>query len=180
MKFKLSIFIFLLALGLSFLLYFALRGGIEEEPKGPAVEGEAAPSVSFKDRFGSQFSLSDFRGKVVLINFWATWCPPCRDEMPSMESLQRQMDQSQFAILALTVDDSWDAVNQFMTQNGFTIPVYSDFNRRIATLYGTSKFPETYILDKQGKVAMKVIGPTDWTAPDMVTYLRKLTAESNS
>ena len=174
-RFKFSIF--LLALGS---LFSCTSRGIQEEPKGPAVEGEAAPRFSFEDRFGKQLSLSDFGGKVVLINFWATWCSPCRDELPSMDSLQRQMDPSQFAILALSVDDSWDAVNQFMTKSGFTVPVYSDFDRKISTLYGTSKFPETYILDKKGKVAMKVIGPTDWTAPDMVTYLRKLTAESNS
>jgi cytochrome c biogenesis protein CcmG/thiol:disulfide interchange protein DsbE len=174
-RFKLSIF--LLALGSFFSCTWR---EIEEEPKGPAVEGEAAPSFSFEDRFGQRLLLSDFRGKVVLINFWATWCVPCRDEMPSMDSLRRQMDPSRFAIVALSVDDSWDVVNQFMTQSDFTVPVYSDFDRKISTLYGTSKFPETYIVDKKGKVAKKVIGPTDWTAPDMVTYLRELTAESNS
>ena len=174
-RFKLSIFILVFGS-----LFSCTSREIQEQSKGPAVEGEAAPAFSFKDRLGNQFSVSDFRGKVVLINFWATWCDPCRDEMPSMNSLQRQMDQSQFAILALSVDDSWDAVNQFVTRSGFTVPVYSDFDRRISTLYGTSKFPETYILDKKGKVAMKVIGPTDWTSPDMIAYLRRLTAETNS
>jgi peroxiredoxin len=172
--FKLSILLLTLA---SF--FGCTSRGIQEESKGPAVEGEKAPRFLFKDQFGKEFSLSNFQGKVVLINFWATWCIPCRDEMPSLDFLQRQMDQSQFAILALSVDESWGAVSQFIAQNGFTVPVYSDFDRKISTLYGTFKFPETYILDKKGKVALKVIGPADWAARDMLVYLRRLIAENS-
>ena len=173
--FKLSILI----LALSSLLSCSLSGP-KENSVGPAVEGQAAPDFLFKDQSGKRLSLSDFRGKVVLLNFWATWCPPCRDEMPSMQSLQRQMDKNQFIILALSVDDSWDQVNRFINQSGFELPVYADFDKKISSLYGTYKFPETYILDKRGVVAFKVIGPTDWASPDMLAFLHKLTAETSS
>ncbi len=153
--------------------------GIQENTQGPAMLGQMAPVFSYRDSTGKEFSLADSRGKVVLINFWATWCPPCRDEMPSMESLQRHFSPDQFAILALSVDDSWETVNQFMKQQGFTLPAYADFDKKISTLYGTAKFPETYILSKKGIVADKVIGPTDWSAPQMLAHLRGLVAENS-
>lgn len=165
----------ILLLGLAFFLSCS-SPGLQENARDPAVQGQMAPNFSFNDQSGRRLSLSDFRGKVVLINFWATWCPPCRDEMPSMESLQRQMDKNEFAILALSVDDSWDQVNQFMNQSGFDLPVYADFDKKISSLYGTFKFPETYVLDREGILALKVIGPTDWTAPEMLSFLRKLTS----
>jgi peroxiredoxin len=97
-----------------------------------------------------------------------------------MESLQRQMDKNEFAILALSVDDSWEEVNRFKNQSGFDLPVYADFDKKISSLYGTFKFPETYILNREGVLALKVIGPTDWTAPEMLSFLRKLTSETSS
>jgi peroxiredoxin len=169
----------ILLLGLNFLLSCSYRG-LEENAAGPAVQGQMAPNFSFSDQFGRKLSLTEFRGKVVLINFWATWCPPCRDEIPSMESLQRQMDKNEFAILALSVDDSWDQVNQFKNQSGFDLPVYADFEKKISSLYGTFKYPETYVLDREGIVALKIIGPTDWTAPELLAFLRKLTTETRS
>jgi peroxiredoxin len=167
----------ILLLGVSFFLSCS-SPRLEENAGGPAVEGQMAPTFSFNDRSGRRLSLAEFRGKVVLLNFWATWCPPCRDEMPSMESLQRKMDKNEFAILALSVDDSWDQVNQFMNQSGFDLQVYADFGKKISSLYGTFKYPETYVLDRKGIVALKIIGPTDWTAPEMLAFLRKLTSET--
>ena len=116
---------------------------------------------------------------MVLVNFWATWCSPCREEIPSLEALLRQMSPNNLKLLALSVDDSWAPVNDFMRASGIVLPVYADFDRQISTRYGTFKFPETYILDKKGKVVLKVIGPTDWTAPDMVSYLAKLSTETS-
>jgi peroxiredoxin len=146
---------------------------------GPAAQGELAPDFTFKDQAGKQYSLADFRGKVVLVNFWATWCPPCREEMPSMEQLQRRMAQRPFAILGLSVDDSWEPVNRFMKENGVTLPVYVDFDKKISTLYGSFKYPETYIVDKKGKVAYKVVGGTDWMSSEMLKFLEVLVAEGS-
>lgn len=146
---------------------------------GPAVQGELAPDFTFQDASGKQYALSQFRGKVVLVNFWATWCPPCRDEMPSIEQLQQRMAGKPFVILALSIDDSWEPVNRFMKENGFTLPVYSDFDKKISTLYGTFKYPETYLVDKKGKVAYKVVGATDWMSSDMLKFLDVLVAEAS-
>ncbi|MCI0352605.1 MAG: TlpA family protein disulfide reductase [Acidobacteriales bacterium] len=156
--------IFVLAAGIA---------GISCSPSGagPAIQGEIAPDFTFKDQSGKEHSLSQLRGKVVLVNFWATWCPPCLDEMPSMQLLQRRMDNKPFVMLALSVDSSWEPVNQFMKQNELTLPVYADFDKRISTLYGTHVFPETYILDKKGKVAYKVVGPKDWTSSEVLKFL---------
>jgi peroxiredoxin len=169
--------ILILLLGLCF--QCACSSTREPESAGPAAEGQTAPDFRFKDQSGKQFSLSDFRGKVVLVNFWATWCSPCREEMPSLESLLRQMDSNNLKMLALSVDDSWVQVNEFMHESGIALPVYADFDKQIATRYGTLKFPETYVVDKKGKIVLKVIGAADWVAPDMVAYLRKLAAESS-
>lgn len=147
------------------------------ETLGRALEGQIAPDFSFSPSTGRVEYLKDFRGRVVLINFWATWCTPCRDEMPSMNDLRQVTGFDQLVILALSVDQSWDDVNRFMSENHFTLPVYADFDRKISTLYGTRKFPETYIIDKKGKVAFKVIGSTDWMDSEMLSYLRRLMAE---
>ena len=146
---------------------------------GPAVQGGAAPEFTFNDQSGKELSLSQLRGKVVLVNFWATWCPPCLDEMPSMQQLQRRMANKPFEMLALSVDNSWEPVNRFMKDNGFTLPVYADFDKRISTLYGTLMWPETYIVDKKGKIAYKVVGPKDWTSSEVLKFLDVLVAENS-
>jgi len=145
---------------------------------GPAVQGELAPEFSFKDQSGKELSLAQLRGKVVLVNFWATWCPPCVEEMPSLQQLQRRMANKPFELVALSVDDSWEAVNRFMKDNGFALPVYADFDKRASTLYGTSMWPETYIVDKKGKIAYKVVGAKDWTSSEVLKFLDVLVTEN--
>ena len=141
------------------------------------MQGELAPEFSFKDQAGKETSLSQLRGKVVLVNFWATWCPPCLDEIPSMQRLHRRMVNKPFEMLALSVDNSWEPVNRFLDENGFKLPVYADFDKRISTLYGSHMWPETYIVDKKGKIAYKVVGPKDWTSSEVLKFLDVLVAE---
>ena len=144
---------------------------------GPAIQGELAPEFRTTNQEGEQHRLSDFRDRVVLVNFWATWCPPCRDELPSLQRLNQQMAGRPFVLLALSVDSSWDAINQYRQDSKLNVPAYADFDKKISSLYGTFMYPETYILDKKGKVAYKVIGPTDWTSAEMVKFLEVLISE---
>ena len=148
---------------------------------GPRLPGSVAldrpaPEFEVRDRSGQAHHLSDFRGKVVLINFWATWCPPCLEEMPSMESLRKQMDETQLQIMALSVDDSWEPVDTFLQQNTYGFGIYADFEQKVAELYGTHMVPETYIVDKRGVILCKVVGDRDWTEPAVITFLKRLIA----
>ena len=148
---------------------------------GPRLPGSVAlnrpaPEFEVQDRAGQVHRLSDFRGKVVLINFWATWCPPCLEEMPSMESLRKQMDETRLQIMALSVDGSWEPVDTFLQQNAFGFGIYSDFEQKVAELYGTHMVPETYIVDKQGVILCKVTGDRDWMEPAMIAFLKRLIA----
>jgi len=131
--------------------------------QGPIAQGDLAPDFTCSDQVGRQQRLSDLRGKVVLVNFWATWCSPCREELPSLQALQKKFAPNDFVTLALSVDDSWEPINTFMKQHQFTIPVYADFDKKISSRYGTFMYPETFLVDKQGKVAYKVVGAIDWT-----------------
>ena len=135
-----------------------------------------APEFAVQDRGGQVHRLSDFRGKVVLINFWATWCPPCIVEMPSMESLRKEIDETQLKIVALSVDDSWEPIDTFLEKYSFGFGIYADFQEKVAKRYGTHMVPETYIVDKQGVILCKVTGDRDWMEPAMIAFLKKLIA----
>ncbi len=136
--------------------------------------GDRAPEFSLQTLDGRTVSLGDFRGKVVMVHFWATWCPPCVEEMPTLERLYRSLRTGDFEILAVSVDEGGaGAVAAFMQQNRLSLPVLLDPGRSIAGRYGTFKFPETYIIDRQGMVAYKAIGPRDWTDPANVNIIRE-------
>ncbi len=138
-------------------------------------EGDRAPEFRLSSLDGKSVSLSDFRGKVVMVHFWATWCPPCVEEIPTIEKLYRGLVGNDFAILAVSVDERGaDAVRPFMEKNKLSLPVLLDPGHETASRYGTFKFPETYVLDRNGIVRYKVIGAMDWTAPDNMNAIRGL------
>ena len=139
--------------------------------------GRQAPDFAVQDRDGQVHRLSDFRGKVVLINFWATWCPPCIEEMPSMESLRKEIDETRLKIMALSVDDSWEPIDTFVEKSSYGFGIYADFQEKVAKLYGTHMIPETYIVDKQGVILCKVTGDHDWMEPAVITFLKRLIAD---
>ncbi len=137
--------------------------------------GSAAPDFQLVDTAGAVRSLSAERGKVVLVNFWATWCPPCKAEMPSMEELYRNYGGSNFEILAINVDDDGPAVMPgFLKDNPHTFPILFDSEFQARTLYGVAMFPETFIVDKNGIIKRKLIGAIDWTSPQMLDYINLL------
>lgn len=166
----------MLALVVACLAWLACSDSREPFLPGAVTLDRPAPEFAVQDQAGQMYRLSDFRGKVVLINFWATWCPPCIEEMPSMESLRKEIDETQLKILALSVDDSWEPVSTFLKQNSYGFGIFADFEEKVARLYGTSMIPETYIVDKQGVILCKVIGDRDWMEPAVVAFLKKLIA----
>lgn len=111
---------------------------------------------------GKRFRLADQRGKVVLINFWATWCPPCREEMPAMERLWKQHKDNGFVLLAVSVDAKTDLVPPFIGEHKLTFPVAVDSKMDIANLYGVKGLPSSFIVDPQGTMAALAIGPRAW------------------
>lgn len=138
-----------------------------------ATVGKPAPDFDTVDLDGKVWSLSKLRGQVVFVNFWATWCPPCREEMPSMQKLNEMMPPEKFKMLALFNNDQKKVVKNFISQLGVTMPVLSDEFNVIGPRYGLTGLPETFIVDKQGVIREKFIGPAKWDSPEYVNMLMK-------
>jgi peroxiredoxin len=137
--------------------------------------GMPVPDFTFPGLDGKNVSLSDFKGKVVFLNIWATWCPPCREEMPSMERLYRKLKDTDFVILAISVDASGaEAVTPFVRDYKLSFPVLVDIKGNSETLFGTTGIPESYIIDKQGVLDQKTIGPREWDRPEYILYFQDL------
>jgi peroxiredoxin len=136
--------------------------------------GERAPEFNLKTLGGGSVDLADFRGKVVMVHFWATWCPPCVEEIPTLDKLFHNLTGKDFALLAVSEDDDGAAVASFLQKNKLSLPVLMDAGSEVARQYGTYKLPETYIVDRQGVVQYKAIGPRDWTDPANIQILQKL------
>jgi len=138
----------------------------------PARIGDAAPDFSVTDAERT-VTLSQFRGKPVVLNFWATWCPPCVEEMPSLVALQKKLGDK-VVILAVSADEDQDAYEKFTKLHMAGILTVRDSKQVSNALYGTFAFPETFVIDRQGVLRRKFIGAVTWTAPEIVDYLGKL------
>ncbi len=171
---KQIIFLAILAL---VVLVFAASFFIKARPSASKVitKGDRAPEFKLPALNGQYVSLSDFRGKVVMVHFWATWCPPCVEELPTLSKLYQEIKGKDFEMLAVSVDEGGEeAVTSFMRRNGLNVPVLLDTARAISAQYGTFKFPETYILDRDGIVRYKVIGPRDWREPAALELIQNM------
>ena len=142
-------------------------------------KGVHAPDFTLPGLDNKMVSLSDYRGKVVLLNIWATWCPPCVEEMPSMEKLYQALKGEGFEILAVSVDVSGaKIVTPFIKKHKLSFPVLTDTKGSIKSLYQTTGLPESFIIGKDGTVAEKVIGPRDWATPNAIRYFQNLVREN--
>jgi peroxiredoxin len=139
----------------------------------PPRIGSQAPDFTVQDSDRS-IKLSDYHGQIVILNFWATWCPPCVEEMPSLVEMQRRMKSKGITVLAVSVDVDQGAYNQFLKDHNVNLMTVRDAGQKSNALYGTFKFPETYIIDRNGVMRRKFIGAIDWTAPDITDFLTKL------
>jgi len=141
-----------------------------------AAEKNPAPDVSVVSLAdGKTLKLSDLKGKVVLLNFWATWCPPCREEIPSMMKLNSQMSGKPFQMVAISIDEGGKpAIESFFKQSGLSLPTYIDASGDSTKSYGITGVPESFIIDKQGILVKKVIGGMSWDSPEVAAFLEGL------
>lgn len=159
--------VLLLITGIAYFLYF------REGPERVRV-GDPAPSLTLPARNGKAISLQDLRGRAVLINFWATWCPPCREEMPSLERLKTRFDGKNFELLAVSVDEEGGpAIDRFLKKVPVTMTILLDPQGETAARYGTYRLPESFLIDKNGILVKRYLGPRDWTDPEIVAEIEK-------
>lgn len=148
-------------------------GPNNEQPRVKAVIGQPAPNFMLTDLHGKDWQLSDLHGKVVFINFWATWCPPCIKELPSMDGLNKRMSDTSFKMLAILYNDRPELGQSMVNKLGFTFTVLIDPDSPTAKEYGLTGVPETYIIDTQGILREKFIGPYDWNSPASLKIIEK-------
>ena len=152
-------------------------GGVADRARSAveADEMDGKPAFSFKlpARGGGQVDLSALRGKTVLVNFWATWCPPCREEMPSLSRLAQSFDPQSFEVVTVSVDDGWEPVEKFLAAPKTPYRVALDEGAKVSRTYGTTKFPESYLVDREGKLRLKFVGPRNWMDPNVATLLQE-------
>jgi thiol-disulfide isomerase/thioredoxin len=157
-----------------------------------AAPGEEAPAVELATMDGGRVSLASLRGRVVFVNFWATWCPPCRAEMPSMMALARELSAKypgKFEMVAVSVDEGWPAVHKFFEEKPYlgsaaplTVCLDGADQRATTAFYCAArggcpaeyKFPESYVVDRSGKLVAYVVGPRDWSDPRARAYFEQL------
>lgn len=138
----------------------------------PNLVGRNAPDFVVQDS-DRRVELKDLSGKIVVLNFWATWCPPCVEEMPSLGAMQARL-QDHVQVLAVSIDEDGAAYHQFLREHEINFLTVRDPEQKSSSLYGTHGWPETYIIDRRGIVRRKFIGPVDWTRPEMIEYLQTL------
>jgi len=119
-------------------------------------------------------TLSQLRGQVVVLNFWATWCPPCVEETPSLLQMQQRLKDKGVTVLAVSVDADESAYRRFLKDHNVNLLTVRDVDQKSNNLYGTIRFPETYIIDRKGVVRRKFIGAVDWNSPEITDFLTKL------
>jgi cytochrome c biogenesis protein CcmG, thiol:disulfide interchange protein DsbE len=168
-----------LALAAGVILVFALPSYRQGEA---SIAGKTALDFSL-DLSGKPTRLSGLRGKVVVLNFWASWCPPCVEEAPSLNRLQKYIEPRNGVVLGVAADADPAAFQKFLRDQGIAFPTYRDpatkDNRSpIAMSYGTAMIPETYIIDRHGKIARKLIGFQQWDSPAMLAYFDSLLGQS--
>jgi peroxiredoxin len=145
----------------------------------PMKDGSPTPDFSLTNAEGKKISLKDFRGKTLFLNFWATWCEPCREEMPAMEKLYQEYKNNNFVVLAINVKDRREQALAFVKELKLTYPIAFDPNAEVATLYGAWGLPTTYIIGPNGEGLARGWGPAEWYSPAARNLFKELLEEKN-
>jgi peroxiredoxin len=175
-NFQSLVIVFLIVILFGILILLQTKDSLFNQSSGPGLKkGLPAPDFTLPGLDGKMVRLADYKGKVVLINIWATWCPPCVEEMPSMEKLYRELKGEGFEILAVSIDETGAKdVRSFMKKYKLSFPALTDSKGAIKSLYQTTGVPESFIIDKDGILVEKVIGPRNWAVPDVIRFFQNL------
>ena len=157
-----------------FVIFFSRPHG---QFRSPAL-GETVPNFTLRNDDGQVVALADFRGKIAIVNFWATWCAPCIEEMPSLNRLAERYADKGLQILGVSIDEDADAYREFLTKNHISFLTLRDPSHNTSERYGTFKLPESYISSRDGRLLNKIIGAADWTSQQMLSYFDTLLAGS--
>lgn len=154
----------------------AVPGSIGPQGFMLAEQPSPVPELEFKDGEGNPLTLADFRGKVILLNIWATWCPPCREEMPTLDALQAKLGGADFEVVALSIDRAGiDVVEDFYAEIGIThLRRYVDPAAMAAPILGAVGVPTTLLIGFEGRELGRLVGAAEWDAPEMVAFLRSV------
>ena len=139
----------------------------------PPHVGAAAKEFTVQDS-DHQVSLNQFRGHVVVLNFWASWCPPCNQELPSIMDMQSRLRGQGVVVLGVSIDVDGDAYHRFLQERSVNFVTVRDPLQKVANMYGTSGWPESYVIDRQGVLRRKIVGPINWDSPEVMQFLSKL------
>jgi thiol-disulfide isomerase/thioredoxin len=164
-----------LRLGAAGLIAASLSIAAAQEPSRNFIIHEAPKTVAaiqFEDANGRARSLSDFAGKIVLLNIWATWCTPCRKEMPALDRLQTALGGIDFEVVALSIDRRMDAVRKFFAEVGIQrLAMYLDSSAKATRQLGAVGLPTTLLIDREGREIARLIGPAEWDSPEIVAFI---------
>ena len=159
-----------------FILVVSLPSIAQQAGKGltQLPDRPQAPDFVLADLDGNQYRLSDYRGQVVIINFWATWCPPCRAEMPSMQRAWQQLEQESILMLGINVGEDEDTIFQFTANYPVEFPLLMDQDSRVINQWPVRGLPTTFVMSPEGKITYRAIGGREWDDPDLLAMVRAL------
>jgi thiol-disulfide isomerase/thioredoxin len=167
--------IYCLILSVAVLLLSGCQKKLEAPSAAEVKEGKPVLDITVNSLANAPLKLSDLKGKVVLLNFWATWCPPCREEMPSMMKLNSVMAGKPFQMVAVSIDEGGvPDIQAFFKDSGYFLPTYTDPGGAAQKTYGITGVPESFLIDKNGILVKKVIGPLAWDSPETVSFIEGL------
>jgi peroxiredoxin len=160
-------------------LAFTVEGGEDDLFSkiriNPIKGDKKTPDFSLKDLNGKKVEIKQFKGKIVFLNFWATWCGPCKEEMPSLEVLHQQFKEKKFVLLTISVDyEGIKPVQEFVNKRHYTFPVLLDPKCETLDLFDVKGIPTTFMIDKKGRMIGRAIGPRDWKSPEAFSLINLL------